>query len=814
MNLVICGDINTDYLIVSDRRRQLDALLLSYNLRATVNFPTRVHNHTSTAIDNIFIDKQKFIKYSVSPLYNGLSDHDAQLLFIKDIDTQIDNHSEYYTRSINKYSVEEFKNRLSYESWDSIFNDNGNDVDVLFNTFMNNYLRIVHTSFPLRKVSRRNNNRQWITIGIKTSCNHKRQLYLLCKNSNDVTLKRHYKQYCKILTRVIIEAKKTWYNKQINNSSNKMKTAWNIIRSVTNRKEDHTASKHENSPDAFNDYFLTIAEHIAQKIKNRDTGSSMGTKNISHYLSRMSEIPFPDIKFKNTTTIEIERIINSIRTKNSHGYDGITTKMLKVSTPFISSPLNYICNKSITLGIFPTRLKYSIMKPLFKKGDKRNIANYRPISLLTTFSKVFEKIIYQRLLQHIEGNNILVNEQFGFRPTTSTDNASYKLINEIMKAMNEKKVVGGIFCDLQKAFDCVNHDILLTKLEFYGIRGIFLKLMKSYLEGRHQKVVLDNNSPEASSNWGEIKHGVPQGSILGPLLFLLYVNDLPKIGNNKAEMVLYADDTSIIVKSLNLTDFTNCANKILQDMKNWFTTNLLSLNEDKTQYMQFVTKRSSLVDLHVMYESREIANTSNVKFLGLTLDSTFSWKNHIDAIIPKLSSACFAVRAIKPFLSLESLKSVYFSYFHSIMTYGLIFWGNCYYSNTIFKLQKRIIRIMVGIGNRKSCREYFKKLNILPLQSQYIYLLLIFVIKNSEHFKRNSQRHNRDIRNSLDMHYPRSHLSLYQKGLHYTGIKVFNRLPAPIKLLSNDIKQFKSALREFLYLYSFYSLEEYFNIIQ
>jgi hypothetical protein len=204
-------------------------------------------------------------------------------------------------------------------------------------------------------------------------------------------------------------------------------------------------------------------------------------------------------------------------------------------------------------------------------------------------------------------------------------------------------------------------------------------------------VVLDNNFPDSVSYWGEVKHGVSQGSILGPLVFLLYINDLPKVSNDKAEVVLYADDTNIIITSSNPTNFTNSVNKILQDINTWFTTNLLSLNADKTQYMQFVTKTSSLIDLHVMCKNKKIANTCNTKFLGLTLDNTFSWKNHIDTIVPKFSSACFAVRAVKPFLSQESLKMVYFPYFHSIMSYGLVFWGNSYHSNTVFKPQKRII---------------------------------------------------------------------------------------------------------------------------
>jgi hypothetical protein len=392
-----------------------------------------------------------------------------------------------------------------------------------------------------------------------------------------------------------------------------------------------------------------------------------------------------------------------------------------------------------------------------------------------------EKIIYERLMQHIKVYNIILEEQFGFRSATSTDKAFYRLINEILNAMNERKVVGGLFCDLQKAFDCANHNILLAKLECYGVTVRTLKLIKSYLEGRYQKVVLDNNLPDSTSYWEEVKHGVPQGSILGPLLFLLYINDLPKIVKNKAEVVLYADDTSIIITSFNPTSFTNSANKILQDINKWFTTNMLSLNADKTQYMQFVTKTSSLIDLHVICKNKEIANTCNTKFLGLTFGRTFSWKNHVDAIVPKLSSACFAVRALKPFLSLESLKMVYFSYFHSIISYGLVFWSSSYYSNTVFKLQKRIIRIMAGIRDRESSREYFRKLRILPLQSQYIYSLLLFVINNRQHFKLNSDIHNINTRNNLNFHYPHARLSIYQRGVYYTGIRSFNKLPGSIR---------------------------------
>jgi len=203
----------------------------------------------------------------------------------------------------------------------------------------------------------------------------------------------------------------------------------------------------------------------------------------------------------------------------------------------------------------PTRLKYAIVKALLKKGDKENVANYRTISLLTSFSKVFEWIIYDRLLKHIATNNILAVEQFDFRTSSSTEKASYKITDDTLNALNNRLMVGGIFCDIQKAFDCVNHSTLLTKWEFHGITGITYKLLKSYLKGRYQRVVLNNSSSSSCSNWGEITHGVPQGSILGPLLFLLYINDLPQITNHNSKIVLFADYTSMIITNLNPLNF-------------------------------------------------------------------------------------------------------------------------------------------------------------------------------------------------------------------------------------------------------------------
>jgi hypothetical protein len=203
--------------------------------------------------------------------------------------------------------------------------------------------------------------------------------------------------------------------------------------------------------------------------------------------------------------------------------------------------------------------------------------------------------------------------------------------------------------------------------------GITCKLIKHYLQGRCQRVALNNHFSGSCSKWGEITHDVPQGSILGPLIFFLYINDLLQITNENSKIVLFADDTSIIITNPKPSNFEKSVNKIIQDINEWLNTNSLSLNLDKTHFRRFVTMNSSSIAFNIMYENNKIANIYNTKFIGLTLENTLPWRTHIDTIIPKLSSASFALRVVKPFLSHDSLKMVYYSYFHSVMIYGLIF---------------------------------------------------------------------------------------------------------------------------------------------
>ena len=434
---------------------------------------------------------------------------------------------------------------------------------------------------------------------------------------------------------------------------------------------------------------------------------------------------------------------------------------------------------------------------------------------MTSFSKVIEKALYNRLIDYLNNNSLINSQQFGFRRNLSTDNAIFNLTHEILKALNNKMMVASIFFDLEKAFDSINHALLINKLPQYGIQGKSKLLIESYLTNRFQRVQLHNSFSDVKmdSMWMKVKRGVPQGSILGPLLFILYINDLPKAIMQNVIPIMFADDTSILITRQDTKELQEDLTLTFNQVSEWFKQNSLSLNINKTYLTHYHSKRVADSDINITYENNRITIVNELKFLGLNITDTLTWNSHIETILPKLGSACFAMRSIKPFLSQQMLKAIYYSQFHSIILYGLIFWGNSPHSARVFGMQKRIIRIMTGRRSGDSCRKLFSHLNILPLPSLYIFFILRFIMKNRELFVTNNQIYQHGTRRIHNFHFPQANLKKYQSGVFYMGIKIFNNLPPYIKMeFSNPIK-FELLIKKFLLKHTFYSLDEFYNSV-
>ena len=320
--------------------------------------------------------------------------------------------------------------------------------------------------------------------------------------------------------------------------------------------------------------------------------------------------------------------------KNSHGYNEISIELLKISATCMCLPLTYICDKSVLSGIVPDHLKFSIIKPIHKKGDRMNLTNCRSLSLLTSFLKVIEIALYIRPTEHFYNNKLPVGNQFGFRKYIATEDAIYKLRYEILNALHNKTMAGSIFCNLEKAFDSANHDLLLSKLPYYGISGKAKLLLASYLQNRYQGVQIINSylNSNTVSKRTKIKYWALQDSTLGILLFVVYIIDIPKATDHKAIPVMFVDYTNRLIINPNNIHFQIGLNIVVGQLNKLFKTNLLSLNFDKTYFIQFINKGTCTSDIQIMYKDKKMYTTIETKFLGLFSNNTVSWKTHIEYI--------------------------------------------------------------------------------------------------------------------------------------------------------------------------------------
>jgi len=417
------------------------------------------------------------------------------------------------------------------------------------------------------------------------------------------------------------------------------------------------------------------------------------------------------------------------------------------------------------------------------------------------------RVIYNRLQYYFEVNNILRDNQFGFRKGKGTDDALFDFVNYISDAIDKSDYAVSIFCDLTKAFDCVNHSILLMKLKYYGLNGSALMLIESYLKSRKQRVGV--GLPKIYSSYTNITEGVPQGSILGPLLFLVYINDISNT-DLISNIIMYADDTTALFKEKTKNDMLNSLTIALTNITNWFSVNSLLLNNNKTFAINFHSNYKNSEKSSDEYLKGLVNTSSSGKFLGLHVDDSLTWREHVNHVVNKLNKTFYVILHLSKTLDVESLKMVYYAYVYSTMSYGIMFWGNSFESEDVFRAQKRIVRVMVGADTLTPCRPIFSKLNVLPFPCIYILKMLLYVKTNLSKFTVFNINHNYSTRHQNIIHYPIHRTSLYENTPLYMGIRLYNKLPLKIKEIVN-IKKFKSELMSFLNYNHFYSISEYLN---
>ena len=602
---------------------------------------------------------------------------------------------------MNDKNMKTFLTKLSKLDFQNVINCE--NVNTSYNLFTAIYQNTMIESFPLvtKLCFKQAKHDPWITPDIITKAKIKSKLYK-CKQINpSKSNSDKYKQFNNDFNKLKRTAKHTYYNNILETHKNDIKKTWVIINNVLGRKgppqtpafmafgNDKITCK-KSIANTFNSFFLDSVSQILKNIPSTD-------KTFETYLPNpMKNSLFIDF----VEPYDIQIAINEFKPKTSSGFDEISCKLLKLSAPYIIKPLVHIINTSFASGIVPDATKVAKVIPIFKGGDPCSASNYRPVSILPAFSKIFEKIMYMKTIKYLNKYNLLYTHQYGFRAKHNTLQPIIHLLDHIAKANSSKTVnyTLALFCDLSKAFDVIDHNILLHKLWNYGIRGTALKWYKSYLSNRTQFTNYCNfNSPRLN-----ILQGVPQGSILGPLLFLIYVNDIGFSQN--VNIVSFADDTTMYMTSNSLSNLYAEANENIKDLYAWFSSNKLFLNANKTKYMIFSPPNIKVSTSHLSIEINgnalervsEETEGKYIKFLGIRMDEHLSWRYHTEYVSSKISRALFSIKQLKYALPTTCLCNLYKALIHLYISNGIQIWGNASqnYLNDIIRLQKRSIRIV------------------------------------------------------------------------------------------------------------------------
>ncbi|KAG6443424.1 hypothetical protein O3G_MSEX002874 [Manduca sexta] len=794
---IVFGDFNLDLLKPDGPTREYKDILKENNFKI-LNKIDKKHCTRETATTKTILDH----------ICSNLRDHNCHITMV---DSDMSDHKQmfleienYRSPSIKKVEYQ----ALNYTALQKCFEDVDNIVVDSYKSLEQKILASITKSTITKTKTLNPPQQDWIKQEIIQDINERNLLWQKLKlNQTDVTLQKEYEEIKATVAKKIQKTKNSYYLKSISDNMTKPRKMWKLINDLSKNKirDDSGPDKLEADScvytdkteicEQFNSYFSNIGSSLAGMIPDSyKRNQSHQDSGISNMLELKTMQP--------TTTDEIDKIIDNLDANTGAGIDGITTKSILCIKKNLVPLLTTCINKCLEQGSFPSNLKIAKVVPIYKSGTKSDPSNYRPISVLPVLSKIFEKVIYTRLEVFLKSIKFLYPKQYGFRPRSNTLSATIDLITKLKNRIDQKQLALGVFIDLKKAFDTISPAILLRKLSTIGIKDKALEIFTSYLENRKQVVRIG----KYQSTPNTISYGVPQGSILGPLLFLIYINNISQIGL-KGDISLYANDTTIFYFGHSIDAMLPIIQSDLNVLNNWFQSNLLTINIAKTSYVIFAPKNKKINDnIQLKINDKLIQRKSNEKYLGIILDNHLSWKPHIEKITSKLTSQVGVLHHLAKCLPRKAQYIIYNSLVKPHIDYLIEIWGTAVKSN-LQKLQtkqNKLIKILLNYKLRTPTEKIYedtKIMNVAQTHTYYTCILIHKILKKEIHtsltFTKKTQVQKIKLRNAncLVTRAPRTNYG--KKNIEYEGIQIYNKLPADVKD-AKTILSFKKRLKKHL----------------
>ena len=765
----------------------------SFGLHQIVNMPTRVTDQSATLIDHIYSNTHANILTIAVP-HLGLSDH-FPVFVSRKTNGSCDVKNTHYTisyRSFKNFDENKFIDDLKSTPWDiiKVFDD----VNDIVETWSNLFCEIVDKHLPLRQHRvKRKQQPKWLTADIIDAFKTRDRF----KSLNN---QEQYKIWRNKVSKMIKASKTRQYSEIINENVNNPSSVWKLFKELGASKHyigssifsikinDKTIDNPSEISTEFNKFFVSVASKIKEPVvpSNFDRLRTFCNEKLTENTS----FSIPTLGHE-----KVEKYLKNIDITKATGVDTIGPRLLKLAAPYISESLTFICNQSIVKSVFPKKWKEGKVTPLHKNGAKDDTNNYRPISVLPVVSKLLEKHVHDSLMAYLFSNSLLHSTQSGFRPNHSCETSLLQMINKWLDAINSSQMIGMVMIDFRKAFDLVDHTLLLKKLKYYKISEETISWFSSYLLGRKQKVFVNNVLSESEN----IICGVPQGSILGPLLFLIFINDLPLEINNVLTD-LYADDTTLYYIDKSQACIEQQLQTALHKLSEWCKENGMLINTTKTKVMLITTpqRRVNLnnYNFHLTYTNEALSVVTCEKILGVFIDNNLTWTNHTDAVAKKIVSNLWLLSRIKTYLTTHQRVQFYKSYVQPHIDYCNTIWGGTSQRNLdrIYRLQKRACKIILDY-KYENIADSMEELKILNIYER-IYLKkakFMFKISKSltpkyinEMFQLRPLNNTlQSLRSSATINYvlPRPHKELFKQSLIYSGPLIWNNLPDDLRQL-------------------------------